>query len=363
MDDLVIKDIYQSIDDEINDVKQLLASAGLELDPFVTKTFGMYDGDQLVATGSVSGNTIRSICIDKMYQGQSAINKLMTHLIDYLYSIGKDHIFIYTKPENSKSFEYLGFFPLMNTGKVLLIDSKKNGIYTYLEEIKEKQLKYNDKKVKVNSSANEMNSKDWVIGSIVMNGNPFTKGHKYLVEKALETCDELYVFVVWEQKSLFPNDVRFKLIKEGLKEYDQVHVVKGEDYIISSATFPTYFLKADDDLVLEHAKLDLMIFRDIITQYLGITRRYVGEEKLCATTRKYNEQMKVTFANSNISVIEIPRKKQDNKLISASYVRDYIKRDEWNNIENMVPTTTYDFLRSNEAKSILEKVRKSTTRH
>ncbi len=345
MKELQIKDVFLSIDEEVMEVKRLLATEDLELDPFVEKIVGMYDGEKLVATGSVAGNTIRSICVDHDYRGQSAINKLMTYLIDYLYRVGKNHIFIYSKPENGKSFEYLGFYPLITTDRVLLLDSKRNGIQEFLENIRTK------------------NKDNKIVGSIVMNGNPFTLGHKYLVEKALESCDELYLFVVWEQKSLFPNDVRFRLIQKGLSEYKQVHVVKGEDYIISSATFPTYFLKDDDDTDVEHAKLDLLIFRDKIAPYLGITKRFVGDEKISMTTRKYNEQMKAILDGKGFDVVEIPRKEKSGKIISASYVRDYIRHDRWKEVKEIVPITTYEFLQSEEAKPIIEKIKRSNTRH
>ncbi len=202
-----------------------------------------------------------------------------------------------------------------------------------------------------------------MVGSIVMNGNPFTNGHKYLVEKALESCDHLYLFVVWEQKSLFPNDVRYRLIEEGVSEYDNVHVVKGEDYIISSATFPTYFLKDGDNSVQEHARLDLTIFKDIIAPYLGITKRYVGEEKICQTTRQYNEVMKEVMDGGTLEVVEVPRKEYDDRLISASYVREYIRNDRWEEVQAIVPETTYRFLRSEEATPIINKIKDSNTRH
>lgn len=360
MKELKIKDIFLSIDEEVMEVKRLLATEDLELDPFVEKTVGMYDGEKLVATGSTAGNTIRSICVNQDYRGQSAINKLMTYLIDYLYRIGKNHIFIYSKPNNGKSFEYLGFYPLIATDRVMLLDSKENGIHEFLDNIVPKGKMYKGSVIGDKVADTKQNK---IVGSIVMNGNPFTLGHKYLVEKALESCDELYLFVVWEQKSLFPNAVRLRLIKEGLSEYKQVHVVKGEDYIISSATFPSYFLKDDDDTDVEHAKLDLLIFRDKIAPYLGITKRFVGDEKISMTTRKYNEQMKEILVGKGVDVVEIPRKEKSGKIISASYVRDYIRHGQWKEVKEIVPLTTYEFLQSEEAKPIIEKIKRSNTRH
>ncbi|EFA28598.1 ABC transporter, ATP-binding protein, partial [Haemophilus influenzae HK1212] len=38
-------------------------------------------------------------------------------------------------------------------------------------------------------------------GSIVMNANPFTLGHRYLIEQALQQCDHLHLFIVGEDAS------------------------------------------------------------------------------------------------------------------------------------------------------------------
>lgn len=53
------------------------------------------------------------------------------------------------------------------------------------------------------------------IGSIVMNCNPFTLGHRYLVEEASRQSDLLYIFVVEEDKSDFPFEDRFNMVKAG----------------------------------------------------------------------------------------------------------------------------------------------------
>lgn len=54
------------------------------------------------------------------------------------------------------------------------------------------------------------------VGSIVMNCNPFTLGHRYLIEYASKYVDYLYIFVVEEDKSFFPFSDRIDLIKKGL---------------------------------------------------------------------------------------------------------------------------------------------------
>lgn len=345
MADYRIRDVYPSMEKDMDDIRQLLSDNDLTLDSFVEKTVGIYDENNLVATGSVSGNTLRSICVSPSYRGTSVINKLMTYLIDYQYQRGKHHIFVYTKPDSAGSFRYFGFYPLVKTDKVALLDSQMNGVETFLSHVK----------ADMEDGA--------VVGSIVMNANPFTKGHKYLIDQALRDCDHLYVFVVWEQKSLFPNEVRYRLIDEGLRDYGNVHLVKGEDYIISGATFPTYFLKDGDKVIEEHVALDLTIYGDIIAPYLNISKRYVGQETICQTTAQYNTAMKRILTEKGLEVIEIPRLEADGKQISASHVREYIKNDQWKKIQAIVPRATYDYIRSHEGEVVINRIKNSSTRH
>ena len=196
-----------------------------------------------------------------------------------------------------------------------------------------------------------------------MNGNPFTLGHQYLIERAAAESDVLHLFIVWEDRSSFPAEVRYELVKKGTKHLKNVVLHKGKDYIISNATFPSYFLKEEDDLVKVHALLDLEIFKNYIVPALGINKRFIGEEPYCAVTKTYNDTMKETLPSSGIAVEEIKRLSREDEIISASRVRDLIAREGLESIKNMVPETTYQFLQSQEAEPILEILRKSNSRH
>ncbi len=76
-----------------------------------------------------------------------------------------------------------------------------------------------------------------------MNANPFTLGHQFLVEKAAKECDWLHLFVVQEEGSEFSFFDRFEMIKAGTRHIDNITIHPGSKYIISRATFPTYFIK------------------------------------------------------------------------------------------------------------------------
>lgn len=104
-----------------------------------------------------------------------------------------------------------------------------------------------------------------------MNANPFTKGHRYLVETASKMVDNLYIIVVKEDKSLFSYQERKSMIEQGTKDIENVVVCKGSDYAISAATFPTYFLKELTDATDTHITLDLDLFSTYIAPALGIS--------------------------------------------------------------------------------------------
>lgn len=84
-------------------------------------------------------------------------------------------------------------------------------------------------------------------GAIVMNCNPFTKGHRYLIEYASAKVEKLILFVVQENKSLFSFAERYEMVKEGVSDLENVMVVPSGNYILSQTTFPQYFGKVIDN--------------------------------------------------------------------------------------------------------------------
>ena len=126
--------------------------------------------------------------------------------------------------------------------------------------------------------------------ALVMNANPFTLGHLYLTERASAENDTVHLFMVSEDASLIPFKVRRRLITEGTSHLDNIIYHDSGPYIISSATFPSYFQKDMDAVIESHAKLDLVIFTKI-AHALGIGRRYVGEEPHSRVTGIYNQIM------------------------------------------------------------------------
>lgn len=336
LNEIIIEDTNSK---ELDEVREFLKHQDLRFDENIEYTVALYNEDKIVGTGSFDGKILKCIAVDSDYKGMGISNKIVSDLISEQYRRGNTHLFIYTKPKNQEIFKDLGFHKIAEVpDKVVLLENNPYGISNFVEEIKMKKVAGN------------------IISSVVVNCNPFTLGHKYLIEKASRESDVVHVFVVSEDRSVFPAEVRYKLVKEGTSHLNNVVLHKGGDYIISNATFPSYFIKKPDEAVKSHTLLDIEIFTKYIIPALGINRRYVGEEPLCPVTKTYNETMKEMLPCCNVEVIEVPRVAFGGDITSASRVRRLIKEEKMLSVRDLVPKTTYEFLVSEEAEEIISKI-------
>lgn len=183
------------------------------------------------------------------------------------------------------------------------------------------------------------------IGSIVMNCNPFTQGHRYLISKAREYVDFLIIFVVEEDLSLFSFEERFKLVVEGTKDLKNILIVPSGEFILSNNTFLEYFNKVDSNAVRVNAEYDINVFADYIAPALHINFRFVGEEPYDRITKIYNETMRKILPPKGVEFIEIPRMAIQDEIVSASKVRKYLENNEFVKACNLLPETTAKFVR------------------
>lgn len=182
------------------------------------------------------------------------------------------------------------------------------------------------------------------IGSIVMNCNPFTYGHRYLIEQALNTVDFLIIFVVEENRSFFAFNERFRMVCESIADLDNVLVVPSGPFILSQTTFPEYFIKEADEDIVENVENDITIFAEKIAPHLNISYRFVGEEPNDMVTNEYNLAMKRILPRKGIKLIEIRRKQLKDKVISASLVRKCLENSDMEKLKQLVPESTQRML-------------------
>lgn len=185
------------------------------------------------------------------------------------------------------------------------------------------------------------------VGCIVMNANPFTKGHLYLVERAAKEVDMLLIFVVEEDLSEFSFIDRFQMVECGVQHIDKVKVIPSGRFILSRHTFVSYFEKDKKQDERVDTALDIQFFGAYIAPAMGIKKRFVGEEPRDLVTRQYNEEMKNRLPFYGVEVIEIPRKEVNGICISATVVRDLYQVKDWNSLDQYLPSSTVEYLSKN----------------
>lgn len=351
--------------------KALLEQQGIRTEDNVDATYGIYEGAKLIATGSRFQNILKCIAVDQEYQGGAVFNELISELINEVYRQGYDSCFLYTKPQSAQAFTYLGFVEIERVeDKLCFMERATRGFSHFLEQLKKETEAQSDTHsiphadhVEADSiQADPINgTKPHRISAIVMNANPFTKGHLKLVETAAAASAELHIFVLSEDLSAFPNRVRKRLVQEGTAHISGVHVHDTRGYMVSAATFPSYFLKEDDDVTSIQATLDARIFKYKIAPVLNIDTRFVGEEPFSRATNLYNEAMQSVFASEPQAgipeLIVIPRLEANDRAISATDVRRKFATGDFHGLEDLLPPTTLSYLLSDEGMALREKLK------
>lgn len=328
------------------EVDDFLRGFGLILDNDVEYTVVAKKNDNIVGTCSYAGKVLKCFAVKEELQGEGIAAQLITHLSDKLFEKGIYETFIFTKPKNKEIFTGLGYKDIFGTPGVVLLEGGMANIKKSIDAMLLKSGLGNGKKA-----------------GLVMNCNPFTLGHRYLIERAAKENSEVVVFIVEEEKSLFPFNVRLELVRRGTQDLKNVHIIPGGHYIISSNTFPAYFLKQEDERLLEYTRLDAGIFGKYIAPIFNINKRYVGTEPYCKVTSLYNNTLIEVLPNFGIEVELIERVESSGAAISASKVRELIRLEAWDEIREIVPQSTLEFLKSEEAKEIIEKIKGSDSRH
>ena len=325
----------------------LLESAGLKAPENTDFTAGFYSGDKLVGTGSICGNILKGIAVDSDFRGENITSKIVSTLSDECFRRGSSNFFIFTKDSEKDKFSSIGLTVIGSVPDgAALLEYDSSGIRRFRKKL---------------SAVADITCGE-TKGAVVMNCNPFTKGHRYLIEKGAAETDHLFVIIVEEDKSVFPFKSRIDLVRKGTEDLDNVTVIPGGPYTISSATFPSYFVK--EEIHSEYyASLDLNIFINHTAEALSVTKRFIGEEPYCPVTSVYNKCIKKMLPPAGIEAVEIPRIKTGNSIVSASKVRSLIRENKIEETEKYLPSSTYEFICSIECREIIDNIKNINTRH
>lgn len=308
-----------------------LKAQGIALDPGLTYSCGIYDEEEeLVAAGSILGNTLRCLAVSGARRGEGLLVQVVSHLLTVQAMGGNLHVFLYTKPENLAFFEDLGFNGIACTERAVFMENIRGGFSGYCAALE-----------RGSGSA----------AAVVMNANPFTLGHRYLVEQAAREYDTVHLFLLSENTGPIPFAVRRKLVEEGIRDLPNVILHETGSYMISSATFPSYFLPDSDAAIAAQAELDLEVFHRIAEE-LGIQCRYVGEEPTSRVTGLYNRAMTRWLPEMGIECRIIPRLEINGRVVSASTVRQAIHDGCLEDVRDMLPDSTFRFFSSEEGRGV-----------
>lgn len=291
----------------------------------VDTSYIIRDAGEIIATVSVKKNLIKFFYIDDKYQGEGLAIELINSALEEIIAKGYRSYFVFTKAKNENIFTSLSMDLIEKTEDVVLLEG---GFFKYADWIEN---------IKTDLDKDEYNA-------IVMNANPLTLGHEYLVDKALENDRDLIIFVLEEDASYFSTRDRYEIVKKHYQDNKRVHVYKSGPYIISRATFPTYFLKKDTDRLKVYTELDAKIFARRIAKDLNIKKRYFGSEPIDKVSEKYNEMMKKILFEYGIESEFINRKKLDAQYISASKVREGLETD-FDSIRKYLSQDVYEYIK------------------
>ena len=316
------------------EVQDFLARQGLTWETDVTYTVVLRDsGGDIAATASLQEDVIKCVAVAEDLRGEGLTATGLTAVRREALRLGKRHLFLYTKPENRQQFAGLGFYEVARTDRVLLMEDRRGGFAAWTESIRRGEAA-------------------GTIGAIVLNASPMTLGHRYLIEEAAKGCDFLYLLVVSEDKSAVPAADRRAIVEAAVADLPRAAVAGTDRYLISTATFPAYFLKEKAVAGAVWTDLDIAVFLKLVAA-LGITRRFVGSEPFCPVTSAYNAAMAAALPRGGVELVELPRLEKDHTPVSATEVRRLLAQGRWQEIRPLVPAATWNYLSREENRKIV----------
>ncbi|ASP28337.1 [citrate (pro-3S)-lyase] ligase [Spiroplasma corruscae] len=304
---------------EVNRVKEFLNKFNLDYNLVDATLVIKNENQNIIATCSKLNNVIKCVAVSENYLNQNLLNKLITEISRLIYSQGEKEIFVYTKQKNKYIFEDLNFKSIVTTDNVVFLTNNYDNYLKYKN--------YLLKSITADKTC-----------ILVMNCNPLTHGHAFLIDYASKNFEKVLIIPVKEDVSLFTYNERQKMILTYIKSFKNVDLINGSNYLVSNVTFPSYFLNNENEVVLSQAEIDAKIFVNLFESKKRFITRLVGNEPFSRTTNLYNKVLDKILNKNEISFLEIERQKINGEVVSASQVRKNIyENKEWN---YLVPNTT-----------------------
>ena len=345
-------------------VEAFLEANGLRMEALDAYYAIQEDSGEIVAGVGIAGDVLKCAAVSASVRSEGLLAPLVSRIVASRPGVC---LKVFTKPSYQALFESLGFHLIASAPLAVLLENGR-GLEEYCAYLRS---------VAVPGRT----------GVVVMNANPFTLGHQYLLSEAMKQVDHLYVIPVREDVSAFPYAERRAMIlaSAGLAAEENyfscsgsknqfssaiampthaeaascpaqtghLSVLEGSPYVISAATFPTYFLKDLSTAAETQMLLDLDLYKRWIAPALGVSVRFVGSEPTDALTARYNELIP--------DAVVIPRAVMPDPdrasagptaianlshadAISASAVRAALERGSFREAAALCPSTTWPYL-------------------
>ncbi len=290
------------------------------------------DGEILAGAGT-AGDIIKCVAVDSSERSSGLTVPLISRVISEAASRGLTALKVFTKPEYEPVFESLGFHTIAMAPLAVLMENGR-GLEDYCGYLRRMRT-------------------PGPCGVAIINANPFTLGHKYLLDTAAARVDTLFVIPVGEEGQQFSYKERFRMISDAAPK--GVRVLDASAYQISAATFPSYFIKDLSDVSETQMRLDLDLFGRHIAPALGVLARFIGSEPDDDLTAGYNSLMRKILPQYGVSVVEIPRLEEENGApVSASSVRKALNAGRFRAAAALTPSPSHPFMLANLAFKALQ---------
>ena len=311
--------------------RDLVGSTCLRYEEGFNDLLGIFDAGELIACGARAGRVLKMLVVAGSHRGQGLLGDIVTELMRRGREANIDNFFIFTRPETVPSFTRVGFKPLVSTDHAALLEHG-NGLYQYLRHHAEL----------VRSGHN---------AGVVINADPFTSGHLYLVERACEIADWVYVFVASEGSFVWTLEQRLEQVRLGTEHLARVMVTDTGPYSLGAATFPAYFLKREESVDEVRLEVDAELFAAHLAPAFHLVSRVVGTEPLDPTLRHYNRIVQRTLERHEIRLHEVERQRMGERWISTQMVQKALSNNDIRVVQQCVPESTLDYLLSPESRA------------
>jgi [citrate (pro-3S)-lyase] ligase len=311
---------------DMDAVMKLLRQNDLIYENDIERTVVIEEEGKIIGTASLSSRLIKCVAISENDRGRDLTSLLFTAIISEQQKRGQTEFFLFTKPELAERFIQLGFLKIAAGNRAVFMEYKRTGFRDYLH------------------SLHRLAVKAEKVGCIVMHANPFTAGHRFLVEYGAADCNVLHVFVLSDENAFFSRRERFEMVSRGVSDLKNVRVHPAGDYIISPVTFPAYFLKSPGVVAEEYARIDIDLFLGGIAEALYITDRFVGEEPEDELTAMYNVKLQELLPKRGIMLHQVPRLRVGGLPVSASRVRRAVQEKNESELKTILPDSSYQYI-------------------